>query len=52
MVLVIEGLVYAVFPTQMQRMMEMARALPPASLRNAGLGAAITGVALVWLIRG
>ncbi len=51
LVLVVEGVAYALFPAQMKRMMETVQALPASSLRNAGLGAAVLGVAIVWLVR-
>jgi uncharacterized protein YjeT (DUF2065 family) len=52
LILVIEGLLYALFPAAMQRMMERLREAPPETLRKAGLTAAVAGVGLVWLIRG
>ncbi len=52
LILVIEGLFYALFPDGMQRMMASMQTLSPASLRRAGLFALILGVGLVWLIRG
>jgi hypothetical protein len=52
LVLVIEGLIYALFPETMQRMMERLMVIPPASLRSGGLMVAIIGVGVVWLIRG
>jgi uncharacterized protein YjeT (DUF2065 family) len=51
LVLVIEGVVYALFPGQMQRMMAAALTFPPGALRTSGLVAAALGVGLVWLIR-
>jgi uncharacterized protein YjeT (DUF2065 family) len=52
LVLVIEGLLYAMFPEAMQRMMRAALEAPPTMLRNGGLAAAVTGFVIVWLIRG
>lgn len=52
LVLVIEGLLYAMFPHGMQRMMRTALEASPSLLRNAGLVAAIVGFVIVWLIRG
>ena len=52
LVLVIEGLLYALFPEAMQRMMRVALEAPPNVLRNGGLAAAILGFIVVWLIRG
>jgi uncharacterized protein YjeT (DUF2065 family) len=51
LVLVLEGAAYALFPAQMQRMMERAVQLSPNLLRNFGLGAALVGLVLVWLVR-
>jgi uncharacterized protein YjeT (DUF2065 family) len=47
----IEGLLYALFPSAMKKMMLQVLAQPQTSLRTAGLVAAIAGVGLVWLIR-
>ena len=51
LVLVIEGVLYALFPTGMRRMIEQALAIPETQMRTAGLAAAVVGVGLVWLIR-
>ncbi|MCC3862163.1 DUF2065 domain-containing protein [Pseudemcibacter aquimaris] len=51
LVLVIEGLLYALFPNNMKRMMAMALEQPAESLRNAGLIAAIIGIAIIYLIK-
>ena len=51
LVLVIEGVIYALFPEGVKRMMERARDMPATSLRTGGLAAAILGVALVWLLK-
>ena len=50
-VLVVEGLLYALFPRGMRRMMEKAMMLPSHSLRTAGLGAAVLGVFVLWLLK-
>lgn len=52
LVLVIEGALYAAAPGAMKRMMAQALEMPDHVLRLAGLGAAVVGVLLVWLIRG
>jgi len=52
LVLVLEGVLYALFPEQMKRFAEMAFSLPPETLRKAGLAAAACGVLIVWLVRG
>ena len=51
LVLVIEGLLYALFPDSMKRMMESVMSMPSSSIRSAGLLSAIVGVGIVWLIR-
>ena len=52
LVLVIEGALYALFPDAMKRAVLTIADLPASILRNAGLVAAVVGVAIVWLIRG
>ena len=52
LVLVIEGIAYALAPDGMRRAAAAAAALPAAQLRIGGLAAAVLGVALVWIIRG
>jgi len=49
--LALEGVAYALFPDAMRRMVASILAMPPASLRMAGLVAATLGVAGVWLVR-
>ena len=51
LVLVIEGLAYALMPGGMKQMMEMMRDMPEESLRNTGLVAVALGVAVVWFAR-
>jgi uncharacterized protein YjeT (DUF2065 family) len=51
LVLVIEGLLYALFPDAMKRMMESVMSMPSSSIRSAGLLSAIVGVGIVWSIR-
>ena len=52
LVLVIEGLAYAAFPNAIRRMLVMVEQTPDASLRMGGLVAAVTGLVIVWLVRG
>jgi len=52
LVLVIEGMLWALFPEAMKRAAERALVMDSGQLRYAGLVAAATGVVLVWLIRG
>ena len=51
LVLVLEGVLYALFPEGMQRMMAQALQITPSTLRKGGLGAAVAGFLIVWLIR-
>ena len=48
----IEGVLYALFPEGMKRMLAQVLAQSEGQTRTAGLFAAIMGVGLVWLIRG
>jgi uncharacterized protein len=47
----IEGILFAAAPDWMRRAMKSALAAPDNVLRTAGLGSAITGLILIWLIR-
>jgi uncharacterized protein YjeT (DUF2065 family) len=47
----IEGILYALFPDGMKRMMASVFDMPSSYLRVAGLMAAVLGVGLVWMIR-
>ena len=51
LVLVIEGILYALAPEAMKRLMEQMREVPGAVLRAAGLAAVASGVLVVWLLR-
>jgi uncharacterized protein len=51
LILVIEGVLYALLPEAMKRLAARAMMTPAQSLRLAGLIAACLGVALVWLLR-
>lgn len=51
LVLVLEGLVWAAFPDGMRKAMAQALEASPATLRSLGLGAALTGLLLIWLLR-
>ncbi|WP_448188874.1 DUF2065 family protein [Azospirillum sp. sgz301742] len=51
LVLVIEGALYALFPTGMRRVIEQALTIPEPQMRAAGLAATALGVGLVWLLR-
>lgn len=49
LVLIVEGLIYALAPQIVEQMLAALRALPPETRRMVGLGALALGVALVWL---
>ena len=52
LVLVIEGLVWALVPRFGRRVLEAASDAPESGLRLAGTLAVATGVLIVWLVRG
>ncbi|WP_259780775.1 DUF2065 domain-containing protein [Aestuariispira ectoiniformans] len=52
MILVIEGLIYALFPNGMKRLIISMLDMPSGSLRLGGLVALVIGVVVVWLVRG
>ena len=48
----IEGIIYALFPEAMKRMMAMVMVQPTGSIRGVGIGAAVAGVIILWLVQG
>lgn len=52
LVLVIEGLIWALAPSFGLRMLEAASQMRESSLRTSGAVAVAAGVAVVWLVRG
>ena len=50
LVFVIEGLLYALFPDAMRRLMAMAITMPVSQLRLTGFVMAVTGFCMVWLM--
>jgi uncharacterized protein YjeT (DUF2065 family) len=52
LVFVIEGLIFAAFPAQAKRAMASVTETPEANLRMIGLGCALVGLVVVWLVRG
>ena len=52
LVLVIEGLLYALAPATARRVAEAARTVSHEALRLAGVLAVAAGVLIVWLVRG
>ena len=51
LVLIVEGLVYAMAPSLIEDLLDMLRALPLETRRMMGLAALAAGVALVWLAK-
>lgn len=49
--LVIEGVLYALLPDAMKRMMAQVLDMPANQLRAAGLVAAAVGLGIVWAVR-
>jgi uncharacterized protein len=52
LVMVIEGLLWAVAPQLGLRLLTAAQQMPDQALRAAGAAAVAAGVVLVWLVRG
>ena len=52
LVFVIEGLIFAAFPEAAKRAMKSVLETPDVSLRLIGIGSAIVGLVMVWLVRG
>jgi uncharacterized protein YjeT (DUF2065 family) len=52
LVFVLERVVSALFPERMKRTMLLLSAQPSGLVRSIGLGAAVFGLAVVWLVRG
>lgn len=51
LVFVIEGLVFAAFPAQAKKAIAGVLETPDMSLRVIGIGSAVVGLLLVWLMR-
>ena len=51
LVLIVEGLAYALAPSLVEQMLEMLRMLPEATRRNIGLLAMALGVVFVWVAK-
>ncbi|AXI54028.1 DUF2065 domain-containing protein [Sulfitobacter sp. JL08] len=48
LVLMVEGLAYALAPSLVERMLEMLRQIPEAARRQVGGLAIVTGLILIW----
>ena len=51
LVLVVEGLVFALAPLRLEDILETLRNMPPESRRLIGLGALALGVLIIWLAK-
>lgn len=51
LVFVIEGLLYALFPEQLKKLMAMALSVPVQQLRIVGLMIALLGVASIYILK-
>jgi hypothetical protein len=51
LVFVIEGLIFAAFPEAAKRAMTSVLQTPDVTLRLIGIGSAIIGLVMVWLVR-
>jgi uncharacterized protein YjeT (DUF2065 family) len=49
LVMIVEGLAYALAPSLIERMLEMLQTLPEQAVRQIGLLIVVTGFMLVWL---
>jgi uncharacterized protein YjeT (DUF2065 family) len=52
LVFVIEGLIFAAFPGSAKKAVASVLETPDNSLRVIGIGSAIVGLVVVWLVRG
>ena len=48
LVMIIEGLAYALAPSLIERMLELLRSMPEAAVRQMGWLVVVTGAILVW----
>jgi hypothetical protein len=52
LVFAIEGILFAAFPAMVKRAMTHVADTPDGALRMVGIGSAVVGVLVVWLVRG
>jgi uncharacterized protein YjeT (DUF2065 family) len=52
LVFVIEGLIFAAFPTSAKKAVASVLDTPDGTLRMIGIGSAVIGLIIVWLVRG
>ncbi len=51
LILIVEGLIYALFPDRMKALLNRMVEVPVNTLRSGGLIAAVAGFGLLWLVR-
>jgi len=51
LLLFIEGLFFAIFPTRIKNMLKMIEGIPPAKLRSMGIFFLLLGFLIVWYIK-
>lgn len=49
--LFVEGLLFAALPDWMRRAMQSAMAAPDTVLRATGIGSAVVGLVVIWVVR-
>ena len=52
LVLALEGLLFAAFPNAAKQAMASVLETPDAILRAVGIGSAVIGIIVIWLVRG
>jgi uncharacterized protein YjeT (DUF2065 family) len=52
LVLALEGLLFAAFPGAAKQAMASVLETPDAILRSVGIGSAVIGIVVIWLVRG
>ena len=51
LLLFIEGLFFAIFPTRIKNMLKSIDGIPPAKLRNIGIFFLLLGFIIIWYIK-
>lgn len=51
LILIVEGLIYAIFPDRMKALLNRMISVPESALRSGGLIAAVGGFALIWALK-
>ena len=51
LILIIEGLIYTIFPEGMKKLLNRMIDMPVSALRSGGLVAAVIGLALLWAMK-